>query len=117
MIAFQGDQDDVVHPSNCDDLMRMNCIFALSPHSTPSQVTTFVPEADGIYGHTRTVSCDDEGEVVGEQWIIHGLDHAWSGGDSAGSYADRNGPDASREMLRFFDSVNLNTGGDREVSA
>jgi poly(hydroxyalkanoate) depolymerase family esterase len=117
MIAFHGDQDNVVHPRNCDELMRMNCIFALSPESTPSQVTTFAPETDGIYGHMRSLSCDDTGDVIGEQWIIHGLDHAWSGGDSAGSYTDCNGPDASREMLRFFDSVKLNTGEDREVSA
>ncbi|OUL80298.1 alpha/beta hydrolase family esterase [Paraburkholderia hospita] len=117
LIAFHGDQDNVVHPRNCDELMRMNRIFALSQESTPSQVTTFAPEADGIYGHMRSLSCDDTGEVIGEQWIIHGLDHAWSGGDSAGSYTDCNGPDASREMLRFFDSVKLNTGEDREVSA
>ncbi|CAN7366251.1 alpha/beta hydrolase family esterase [Paraburkholderia sp. SIMBA_054] len=117
LIAFHGDQDNVVHPRNGDELMRMNRIFVLSSQSTPCQVTTVESEADGIYGHTRSLTCDEEGEVVGEQWIIHGLDHAWSGGDSGGSYTDCNGPDASREMLRFFDSISLNTGGDREVSA
>ncbi|AUT66057.1 esterase [Paraburkholderia terrae] len=116
LIAFHGDQDNVVHPRNCDDLIRMNCTFAVSTQSASRQISTVATE-DGIYGHTRSLSYDDEGGVVGEQWIIHGLDHAWSGGDSAGSYTDCNGPDASREMLRFFDSVNLNTGGDREVSA
>ncbi len=113
LIAFHGDQDNVVHPRNCDDLIRMNCIFAVSSQSAFRQITT-VATQEGIYGHTRSLSCDDKGEVIGEQWIIHGLDHAWSGGDSAGSYTDCNGPDASREMLRFFDSVDLNTGGDRK---
>lgn len=37
-----------------------------------------------------------------ELWRVEGLGHAWSGGSSEGSYADPEGPPATRAMLRFF---------------
>ncbi len=38
-----------------------------------------------------------------EHWVIRGAGHAWSGGDSAGSFADARGPDATVVMLDFFE--------------
>jgi poly(3-hydroxybutyrate) depolymerase len=56
---------------------------------------------DGLR-YTRWVHIDENGRTILEQWVLHGAGHAWSGGSSAGSYTDPRGPNASREMVRFF---------------
>ena len=54
------------------------------------------------HSYTRTVHVDEAGRAFTEHWVIQGAGHAWSGGSAAGSYTDPHGPDATREMLRFF---------------
>ncbi len=58
--------------------------------------------APGGVAYTRTVQSNAEGRPLLEEWVLHGAGHAWSGGNAQGSYTDPRGPDASREMLRFF---------------
>ena len=53
----------------------------------------------------RTRYVASNGVSIIEHWLIHGAGHAWSGGDSAGSFADARGPDATAVMLDFFDAA------------
>ena len=59
-------------------------------------------ESPGGMAYTRSVQLDEAGTEVLEQWVLHGAGHAWSGGSARGSYTDARGPNASREMIRFF---------------
>ena len=92
-IAFHGDADATVHPSNAAQVMRS---------SVGAGAASDRREVAGQRRATVQQFRDAAGRVRGEQWTVHGAAHAWSGGNSAGSYADPAGPDASAEMLRFF---------------
>jgi poly(hydroxyalkanoate) depolymerase family esterase len=96
VIVFHGDRDTTVHPNNGDRIIQQ-CATATSP-------TTTVLRGRVPHGHsyTRTILNDGAGRAISEHWNIHGAGHAWSGGSPAGSYTDPRGPDATREMLRFF---------------
>jgi poly(hydroxyalkanoate) depolymerase family esterase len=95
-IVFHGDGDTTVNPNNGDRIIEQSA-QATSP-------TTKVLRGRVPHGHaySRTVLTDGDGRAICEHWNIHGAGHAWSGGSPAGSYTDARGPDATREMLRFF---------------
>jgi poly(hydroxyalkanoate) depolymerase family esterase len=94
-IVFHGDRDTTVNPVNGDQVIAQAAAADL-------RTTVDRGEASGGMSYTRTVHADQTGRAVLEQWVLHGAGHAWSGGSTAGSYADPRGPDASREMMRFF---------------
>ncbi|MDX3909239.1 MAG: PHB depolymerase family esterase [Sphingobium sp.] len=97
VITFHGDRDSTVHEANS------RIIVAAASTASGRSLKTRQETGKSIQGtYTRETSVDSEGRIMLEQWTVHGAGHAWSGGHSTGSYTDPSGPDASREMLRFF---------------
>jgi poly(hydroxyalkanoate) depolymerase family esterase len=95
-VVFHGDQDTTVNPRNGEAVVAQSAqARAFKTQAEKGQVP------DG-HAYSRTLHTDATGRTVIEQWVIHGAGHAWSGGSLTGSYTDPRGPDASREMLRFF---------------
>jgi poly(hydroxyalkanoate) depolymerase family esterase len=95
-IVFHGDRDTTVHPRNGEH------VIAWSMRTTNSQKKVHCGRVPEGHAYTRTIHTDASGRAIFEHWDIHGAGHAWSGGSPAGSYTDPRGPDAAREMLRFF---------------
>jgi poly(hydroxyalkanoate) depolymerase family esterase len=94
-IVFHGDRDTVVNPLNADQVVAQA--------ARDSQLT--IRNENGNSGgraYTRMLFLDGERRTVIEHWTIHGAGHAWSGGNPKGSFTDPAGPDATKEMLRFF---------------
>ncbi len=95
-IVFHGDQDKTVHPRNGELVIA----------AVQGRVAAGAQAEQGVSAHgrryTRSTQRGDHGRVLTEHWLLHGAGHAWSGGSAEGSYTDGLGPDATREMLRFF---------------
>lgn len=96
-IVFHGDADKVVHPRNG----RFVALRALEPYGSLDRTEKTGQVRDGR-AYTRTLHRRGGGRPHAEHWVIHGSGHAWSGGHGAASHTDPSGPDASREMVRFF---------------
>jgi poly(hydroxyalkanoate) depolymerase family esterase len=94
-IVFHGDADQIVHPSNAAKIIELQA-------NSGDSVERIKAQSSAPRAYTRTVTRDKSGRAVIEQWLVHGSGHAWSGGSPDGTYTDPDGPDASREMLRFF---------------
>jgi poly(hydroxyalkanoate) depolymerase family esterase len=104
-IVFHGDRDTTVHPRHADYLLAHFVNPAGSRDVEGGQtlsVTTRQGQVPGGHAYTCATYHGADDRSVMEQWTVHGLGHAWSGGSLPGSYTDPNGPDASAEMVRFF---------------
>jgi poly(hydroxyalkanoate) depolymerase family esterase len=106
LIVFHGDRDTTVHPRNAERLIAQWAALHTGGEqgqaAAKPRVSVQQGQAPAGQSYTRAVYHDARGQAVAERWLIHGAGHAWSGGSAAGSFTNPNGPDATREMLRFF---------------
>jgi poly(hydroxyalkanoate) depolymerase family esterase len=94
-IVFHGDADHTVAVGNGRAIVSDATAGTLQP-------TTHTGVAPGGRAYTQEVFHDAVGRPRVEVWTVHGAGHAWSGGSAQGTYTDPAGPDASKEMVRFF---------------
>ncbi len=109
-ISFQGTSDTTVAPINGDQIVQQwmqtdhlasNGTYNASFNSPTSSTNGQVPGSQGRAFTTQTWN-DSNGNEIQEYWKVTGMGHAWSGGSTAGSFTDPNGPSATNAMYTFF---------------
>jgi len=100
-IVFHGDMDTTVHPTNSEQVMAQS---GGNGGVRPIETEFIVEKGQVPNGHawTRILHNDKDGLGIAEHWLVHGAGHAWFGGTENSSFTDPKGPDATKEMLRFF---------------
>jgi poly(hydroxyalkanoate) depolymerase family esterase len=118
-VVFHGDRDTTVHPCNGDRVVAQCVLSPAMREASNGDGGVKVERGRVPNGHayTCTTHHDASGQPTVEQWLIHGAGHAWSGGDPCGSYTDPKGPDAAKEMLRFFFAHPKNADSSREITS
>ena len=101
VIVFHGDADATVTAANGD------AVVAAALDGVEAVAENVVGNGAAGERHVRrtvwrAADAGADAPTLAEHWLVEGASHAWSGGAPAGSYTDPEGPDASREMLRFF---------------
>src|SRR2546425_4944221 len=89
---WQGDQDSIVAPANLRALETMFARLA----AVGSAVT------DRQDGARRSLYRDRRGDALIEAWLVPGMGHAWSGGDSRGTHTWPPGPDPTHPLPQFL---------------
>ncbi len=121
-IVFHGTRDRIVPPVNGDQVvqqwMQTNCLASHGLYDADFQhpTATTAGQVPGGRSYTAYTWKDYSGNEVQSYWKIHGMGHAWSGGDPSGSYTDPGGPNASEAMYRFFMNHPLGGAGHADVS-
>ena len=102
VIVFHGDADTTVNVVNGQQTIDQ---FTETDDRASASLGVGTATQGGAGGKsfTHTTYTDAKsGGVMLEYYKVSGLAHAWSGGSTAGTFTDPNGPDATSLMWAFF---------------
>ena len=108
-IVFQGDADSIVAPANAPLIVREWQVT--NDYADDGSLNGSIPtNPTGLrYGispggrfYTTTTYGDGHGHELIEYWVVHGMNHAWSGGSASEPYSDPSGPNETAAMYAFF---------------
>jgi poly(hydroxyalkanoate) depolymerase family esterase len=106
LIVLHGDEDARVNERNGTALVKTwETLFERGPDADQlkHESKTVEPDRDNdVRGYMQT-DLERAGRVVVRGLRIHGLAHAWSGGDAEFPFNDAKGPDASEVIWKFFE--------------
>ncbi|MFI5301413.1 MAG: alpha/beta hydrolase family esterase, partial [Polyangiales bacterium] len=105
-LVIHGDADTTVNVTNASQVIAQWAETDTRAGDTIS--TTATTSVDGTAGgrtFTHTTYADTKsGATMLELYLVHGLNHAWSGGTAGAPYTDSQGPSASTLLWTFFDA-------------
>lgn len=118
-VVLNGDQDNTVSPA-CDDQavqqwLRTNNLVVSGRQDRPLGLAPASDQAatkPGGYRYNVLSYRQPSGCLIGQHWVIHGMDHFWSGGTSDPAYAaftDPKGPSAAEASWAFFSRYRLSS--------
>src|SRR3954464_13037178 len=111
-MVIGGDADQGI-PSACADKaleqgLRTNTLVLGPSQDAPIALTPAASRKEqkpGGYAYTVRTYRDPSGCVIGERWLVHGMNHFWSGGTTDPKYksfTDPKGPSASEAAWAFL---------------
>jgi poly(hydroxyalkanoate) depolymerase family esterase len=107
-IDFQGDQDTTVPPVNADQRVQQWLLTndladdGVANHSVTTKATSTTSGGSGSRTYAVSTYSDSAKHELGTRWVVHGMGHAWSGGNASQPYSDPAGPDETGAMYDFF---------------
>jgi poly(hydroxyalkanoate) depolymerase family esterase len=107
-IAFEGDADTTVPPINADQLVQQwlvtnDLVDDQALNGSVPRLPAKTTRAPAGQSYTVRTYNDSRHAELAQYWLVHGMNHAWSGGDASMGSAYPSGPDETAAMYAFFE--------------